>query len=187
MFTLVGVIPFLLNGLQEGKCMSDDFKPDQFYKKYGKQTDLDKVMDKDTVEPKDVHYVNKTAIVNGVVQCPCCAEKFRVVQNQSEGASYVQDWIKLPALHLKFVKVMVFGDKVEALKNGMTRAELMSAFKDELGMSFVNKGRLSELVGLKIFTKSSQKQPPIYYFKPEIARKWIVETFNKSKQGDDVA
>ena len=139
------------------------------------------MIDQDTANPKDIHYVNRTKIIDGVVKCPCCAESFKVVQNQTDGASYAKDWKKLERGTDKIVKHLLMSDCLDVLKNGMSKRDIIKIFKADVP-EISNPARLSELIALNIFTVDKTKNPPSYYFKPELAGRWVAETFNKSNK-----
>lgn len=117
------------------------------------------------------------------VVCPGCARPFtvEVVQNQSVGASCAKYWTKLPAKNNKICKVLLFSDGLDELKAGMSKQNIIKKYSNEVP-EIRNPARISELIGAGIFTVDKSQNPPICYFKPEVAGQWVANTYNNSNK-----
>jgi hypothetical protein len=117
------------------------------------------------------------------VVCPDCHRPFivPVVQNQTDGASYAKTWKKLERGTDKICKVLLMSHMLEELKNGMSKRDIIKNFIDQVP-EIQNPARISELIGIGIFTVDKSKHPPVCCFKPTLAGLWVANTYNNSNK-----
>ena len=125
---------------------------------------------------------HRVVIEDGQVSviCPDCARPFTVpvVQNQTDGASYAKNWHKLERGTDKICKHLLMSDRLQELKDGLSKREIIRLFKDQVP-EIQNPARISELIGIGIFTVDKSKNPPVCCFKPSLAGLWVANTYNK--------